>query len=90
MSLHQFPDRGQTPIPPSGGDGMEARIAKLESDVGHIKSDILEIKTDIRASRTSLDSVKDSISGAKTWALLLYIALAASLLGVMAKGFGWL
>jgi hypothetical protein len=34
----------------SGGDGphdpnMEARVAKLESDVGHIRSDITEIKT---------------------------------------------
>jgi hypothetical protein len=31
-----------------GGGDMEARIAKLESDVEHIKTDVSEIKTDIR------------------------------------------
>lgn len=37
--------------PGDGGDGMEARIAKLESDVGHIQNDIGDIKTDIRELR---------------------------------------
>lgn len=32
----------------NGGSGLEARIAKLESDVGHIQRDVGDIKTDIR------------------------------------------
>ena len=38
--------------PPSGGgpfNGMEARVARLESDVGHIKTDIGEIKQAVKA-----------------------------------------
>jgi len=69
---------------------MEPRIAKLESDVSHISGDIFEIKKDIRDIRDKADEIKDSISSAKIWALLLYIALAGSLLFVMAKGFKWL
>jgi hypothetical protein len=78
------------PITPSGGDGMEARIAKLESDVSHIQSDIRDIKDDLKRLPDKLDSIKDAISSAKIWAILLYVALAASLLYVMAHGFKWL
>ena len=39
----------QSPLAPGGSGrhdpGMEARVAKLESDVGHIRADISEIKT---------------------------------------------
>ena len=31
-----------------GGDDMNERIAKIESDVRHIESDVKEIKSDIR------------------------------------------
>jgi hypothetical protein len=72
------------------GGGMEPRIAKLQSDVGHIQSDIAEIKGDVKTIRDKIDDVKESISSAKIWALLLYIALAAVLLGVMARGFKWI
>ena len=74
----------------SNNGGVEARIAKLESDVGHIKTDIADIKTDGRTLVTKVDSIKDSISSAKVWALLLYIGLGAAILGVMARGFHWL
>lgn len=73
-----------------GGGDMEARVAKLESDVNHITSEISEMRKDVRDIRTKVEDVKDSISSAKIWALLLYIALAGSLLFVMAKGFKWL
>lgn len=72
------------------GDGMEPRVAKLESDVGHIRSDISDIKTDVRELRNKIDDIKDSISTAKVWALILYIGLGGSMLFVMAKGFKWL
>jgi len=101
---------------------MEARIARLESDVGHLRSDVAEIKVDVRSLRDRIDAVGSqlnaridavgsqlsakidqywaqsnakaeslagSIASAKTWALTLYIALAAVMLGTMARGFGW-
>jgi hypothetical protein len=46
---------------------MEARVARIESDVAHMRADIADIKVD-----------------------LLYFALGGTLLGVMARGFGWI
>jgi hypothetical protein len=37
-----------------------------------------------------IDGLKDTISRAQVRAVLLYVALAGSMLGVMAHGFGWL
>jgi hypothetical protein len=37
---------------------MEARIARLESDVSHVRSDLGEIKVDLRALRDKVDSVE--------------------------------
>jgi outer membrane murein-binding lipoprotein Lpp len=79
---------------------MEARIAHLESDVAHLRSDVGDIKVDVRALNSKIDdvdhrlgakieAVKDSIAAAKIWALTLYIAFAAALLGILARGFGW-
>ncbi len=85
-----FPETRFTTQPPSGGDGMEARIAKLEANVEHIQSDITDIKTDVRTGRDKIDEIKDAIASAKIWALLLYFGLAASLLYAMAQGFKWL
>jgi hypothetical protein len=34
--------------------------------------------------------VKDDIASAKVWALVLYLAFAAGMLGAMARGFGWI
>jgi len=41
------------------------------------------------AGLDSVGEVKVSIAAAKTWALLLYIALMADMSGTMARGFGW-
>ncbi|EHY1015170.1 hypothetical protein K2C01_003848 [Vibrio vulnificus] len=62
-----------------GGDDLEARVARLESDVEYIKRDISEIKTDI----------KDMRKESRTEFYIL-ISFMIGLLGVMAKGFGWL
>ena len=67
---------------------MEARIARLESDVGHVRTDIAEMKLDIRSLRGKAEDIKDSVASAKIWALTLYIALAAVNLGALARGFG--
>jgi hypothetical protein len=69
---------------------MEARIARLEFDVAHIRSDVVELKTDVRSLRDKLDKLGESIASAKLWALMLYVALAGALFGVLARGFGWI
>jgi hypothetical protein len=94
---------------------MDARIARLVSDVAHIRSDLGEVKSDVRSLRGTIDSlrdridslrdkmderfavvdakidgVKDSLASAKVWALVLYIALAGSSFGTLARGFGWI
>jgi hypothetical protein len=120
---------------------MEARIARLESDVGHMRSDLAEVKSDVGGLRDKVDAmnvhlpqrfdnkmdamgprfdkkmdalglrfdnkmdamslrfdvlnakienVKDTVAAARIWALVLYAALAAAMLGTMARGFGWL
>lgn len=66
-----------------GSSDMATRIAKLESHVEHIRSDVADIKHEQRTLRSGLTDMSK-------WALGLYIVLASGLLGVMAKGFGWL
>lgn len=67
----------------SGIDGvqnrLDAKIDGVETRLGAV--DRLDAK---------IETVKDSLASAKVWALALYIALAASMLGTMARGFGWL
>ena len=80
---------------------MEARIARMESDISHVRSDVGEIKVDLRSLRDKVDdvdtrlssrinSVKDTIANAKLWALMLYISLAALNFSALARGFGWI
>ena len=59
--------------------GMEARIAKLESDVGHIQTDIGEMKVDVREIRKATETDFRLLFGA-------IIAVALGLVGVTAKG----
>ena len=91
MSVVQFPLRSTLSIPATtqhsgsdgGGGNMEARIAKLESDVEYIKRDIGEIKTDVKEARNDL----------KVDFRLLFGALIVAVLGLatlMAKGFHWI
>lgn len=63
-------------------DGVDARLAKLESDVEYVRADIHDIKTDIRELR----------GDARTDFRLLFgalITLALGLAALMARGFGW-
>lgn len=66
-----------------GGDRMEARVAKLESDVENIKANVSDIKADIRGLRDKLDR-----QFLVTWGGL--IAAVLGLAWLMAKGFKWL
>lgn len=69
---------------------MEARIAKLEAHVEHLQSDVSEIKADVKTLTSTTHNISEAIGSAKVWAMILYVGLAAVMLGVMAKGFGWL
>jgi hypothetical protein len=66
----------------------------LESDVAHVRTDVGDIKADLRTRfdrvDTSMDALVQTVWRAQISALLLYIALAAGLLGTLARGFGWL
>lgn len=81
--------------------GIEARIARLESDVDHMRVDIADIKVDLRALRdrvdghaeridTKIDALREELHAAKVWALLLYIALAGGMYATLARSFGWI
>jgi hypothetical protein len=48
------------------------------------------VDTRIDALAAKLDRLNDGISTAKISGLLLYFALAGTMLGVMARGFGWI
>jgi hypothetical protein len=69
--------------PPSGGNGMEARIAKVEAAVDHIQSDLSDIKSDTREIKRDAREDFRILAG-------LIIAAVVAIVGVMAKGFHWL
>jgi len=69
---------------------MEARVAKLESDVEYIKRDIADIKSDVKEIRKDLKETLTEVSTAKIWAVMLYVAGFGAMLLVMAKGFKWI
>ena len=62
--------------------------------VTHVRTDIADIKADLQTRldrlESNLDRLNDGLYTAKISALLLYIALAGTLLGAMAGGFGWI
>ena len=63
--------------------GMEARVAKLESDVSNIKGILGDVKTDIREIK------KDARDDFRVLAGLTIVA-TLGLAGLMAHGFKWL
>jgi hypothetical protein len=76
---------------------VEERSATLETHVSYLREDNSEMKADIRRLDGKIDAVKDSITALTlrlsrfaVWAVLLYVALAGSLLFVLARGFKWL
>jgi outer membrane murein-binding lipoprotein Lpp len=73
--------------------GMEARVAKLESDVGHIQGDVAEIKTDLkdlgRRFDTRIDDLRKVLESDFRLLFGALIVATLGLAGVMAKGFHW-
>lgn len=85
VSNNQPKPGGRVDFGGGGGnfDNMEPRVARLESDVSHIQKDVADIKTDIREMRKEIHS-------SKIWALVLLGSAYATLVAIMAKGFGWI
>lgn len=57
-------------------DRMDAKFHAVNAAIGGMKD--------------SIDSIRAELAAAKIRALLRYFALAAGMLGTMARGFGWL
>lgn len=63
----------------NGGDDMQARVARLESDVEHIKQDIAEIKADVRQAASDIGSIKlllGTFGGGLTVAIAIFAWVA--------------
>ncbi len=84
-----------------GGGDLEARVAKLESDVEYIKRDISEIKVrqqafiertedNFKEVRQEFKAVRSEMKNDFRMLFGAIIAVALGLAGLMAKGFGWL
>ena len=76
-------------------DGIAATDVSLRALIASgdaaIKDSIAATDASLRTLiATSNASLEAKIAAAKIWALLLYFALAAALLGTLARGFGWL
>lgn len=88
MTIHQGPwQQPTTTQPPNGGDGMEARVAKLEAHAEHVQSDLTDIKRDISDIRKDITKIRT------TDFRLIFGAIIATALGlawIMAKGFHWI
>jgi len=67
---------------PPGDEGLEARVARLESHVEHIDTTLTDIKQDIR-------EIKKEMSSNLKWSIGVTITLFSLLAGMMAKGFHW-
>ncbi|EPM0074491.1 hemolysin XhlA family protein [Citrobacter freundii] len=48
-----------------GGDDMQSRVARLESDVEYIKRDIAEIKSDIKSIDSRLSEIESGVKSLK-------------------------
>ena len=49
--------------PATAESSMEARIARVESDVTHLLSDVSDIKADVRGLRDRVDAVASQLNG---------------------------
>lgn len=80
-SMNRIPVREDNSGDGGGGD-MQARVAKLESDVEHIKTTLKEIKEDVREIKRDARTDFRFLFGA-------IITASLGLAGMMAKGFHW-
>jgi predicted nucleic acid-binding Zn-ribbon protein len=67
-------------------DSIAALRQDTTKDAANLRESIAALRQDTAKGASSL---REEIASAKVWALLLYVALAAGMLGTMARGFGW-
>ena len=65
-------------------DGL---ILRMDSGFSELRKETADLRKDMV---NEFKSVRASLAKAQIWALMLYILLAAGLLGVMAHGFKWI
>jgi predicted RNase H-like nuclease (RuvC/YqgF family) len=79
-------------------DSLRDQLGALRDKIEE-KTDSLRATLDARFERVDarfervdarIDTLAASLASAKVWALALYVALAGSLFGVLARGFGWI
>lgn len=74
LNLPRTPNKGDVEINNggNGGDGMDTRIAKLESEVSKIKENLNDIKTDIAVIKSNYAKKEDVVSSANK--IILWVA----------------
>jgi chromosome segregation ATPase len=75
---------------PSDNAELLAQVAELRADVRHAQGDITDIKSDVRELNNKFDKIQDGLHSAQLWAFGLYIALAGTLLYVIARAAKWI
>lgn len=69
---------------------LDSRVARLESDVAHIRSDVAEIKLGLRDLRAEIGELRVSLTSGVASNRIWMLLQSAAILGIMARGFGWL
>ncbi|WP_157137670.1 hypothetical protein [Solidesulfovibrio carbinoliphilus] len=69
---------------------MEARITRLETLAEVTEKALTDIRGDLLEIRQDTKEIRKDLGNAKIWALILFGAGWVSLVGIVARGFGWL
>jgi hypothetical protein len=86
---------------PSDNTELLTQVAELRADVRHAQNDITDLKSDVRELNQRVEKgfervdkkfeqVKDAMHSVQMWAIGLYIALAGTLLYVIARSAKWI
>ena len=79
-------------------DGLEPRVARIESNVGHLTAQSAEIKSDLRALNSKVDALRDKVDEKftatleklgelKVWVVTV---VGGGVLSVVARAFHWI
>jgi hypothetical protein len=77
---------------------LRTDVADVKVDVRSLRDKVDDLGTQLTAKIDGLehrldakiDKLGDSLASTARWAVALYVALAATMFGTMARGFGWL
>lgn len=69
---------------------MEERLARLETSVEHVQTEVSELRQDLRDFRSETHGRFLSLENKFLWVMAAIGASFATLLGFMARGFGWI